>query len=95
MATLRRRRALQQQATDLSRQVAVLLNEVQRLKTGRPASSNPAGGGRGLLALPAPGSGGLNPAAMDAQAVITARLVEFKDIQVGSFHHLRSFCWAQ
>lgn len=61
--------------------MAVLLNEVQRLKTGRPGSGPSAG--RGFPALPAPGGG-----AMDAQAVITARLVEFKDIQVGSC----SFC---
>jgi hypothetical protein len=65
---------LQQQSADLSRQVAVLLNEVQRLKTGRPVT-----GASGAPALPAPGGGS---GALDAQAVITARLVEFKDIQV-------------
>ena len=64
----------------MSRQVAVLLGEVQRLKTGRaPPAGGPNGGGR-QLALLAAGSSGI--AAMDAQAVITARLLEFKDIQV-------------
>lgn len=60
----------------------MLLNEVQRLKTGRPGSAGGGGfGGSGgrALALPGPEGG-----AMDAQAVITARLVEFKDIQVGA-----------
>jgi hypothetical protein len=73
------RRVLQQQAADLSRQLAVLLNEVQRLKTGRPG-----GAPSGALALPAPGAGG----AVDAQAVITARLVEFRDIQVRPGHRV-------
>jgi len=68
------RRALQQQTTDLSRQVAILLNEGQRLKTGRPGGNV---GQSGALALMAPPGG-----AVDAQAVITTRLVEFKDIQV-------------
>ena len=64
---LLRRSVVQQQVKDLSRQVAVLLGEVQRLKTGRIGTR-----------VPRADAG----AVMNAQSVITAHLVDFKDIQV-------------
>jgi hypothetical protein len=61
---------MQQQTKDLSRQVVVLIGEVQRLKTGRSAPRPAANSGGGV---------------QDAQAVISAHLVDVKDIQVSLY----------
>lgn len=64
------RRAMQQQTKDLTRQVVVLLGEVQRLKTGRIPPRSAADSPDGV---------------QNAQAVISAHLVDVKDIQAGCF----------
>lgn len=58
---------MEQKTKDLSRQAAVLLNEVQRMKGGRPGAPLP----------PATPTG-----PQDAQAVITTHLLDFRDVQV-------------
>ncbi len=59
--------AMEQQAKDLARQVAVLVNEVQRLKSGRTSAALPAADPVGP---------------QNAQAVITTHLLDFRDVQV-------------
>lgn len=69
------RRAMQQQTKDLTRQVVVLLGEVQRLKTGRIPPRSAADSPDGV---------------QNAQAVISAHLVDVKDIQAGCLSLLQA-----
>ena len=70
---LKERKALEQQTEDLSRQVQVLLKEVEDIKAGRGAVSTRAP----HPSVPAVSSGSV----IDASNVITEHLVTFHDIK--------------
>lgn len=65
------RSALEQEARDLSQQVASLLHEVQQLSAGGTQGQG------SVLAIAAPPDG-----EVDADAVVSSRLVAFHNIQV-------------
>ena len=72
------RSALEQEARDLSQQVAALLHEVQQLSAGR-AGAQGRGSALAIAALPA--------GEVDADAVVSSRLVAFHNIQVIAWCH--------